>query len=51
MDKNDDDKTGPKELTEETVIYLAGLTPLQKLQEIRKTAKQCKVPVRDLEKL
>ena len=48
----DNDKTAePKELTEETMIYLAGLTPLQKLQEIRKTAKQCKVPVRDLEKL
>jgi hypothetical protein len=55
----DDKKPGAQEkvgqeqdsLTEETVIYLAGLTPLQKLQEIRKTAKQYKVPVRDLEKL
>jgi len=44
-----DDKKN--ELTEETVIYLAGLTPLQKLQEIRKTAKLCKVPIRDLQKL
>jgi hypothetical protein len=47
----DNKKPGAQELTEEAVIYLAGLTPLQKLQEIRKTAKQCKVPVRDLEKL
>jgi hypothetical protein len=48
---DNDKKTGPKELTEETVIYLAGLTPLQKLQEIRKTAKLYKVPVSELKKL
>jgi hypothetical protein len=51
MDNKDAGNGTPEELTEEKVIYLAGLTPLQKLQEIRKAAKQHKVPVRDLAKL
>jgi hypothetical protein len=50
MDQDDNNKA-PMELTEELVIRLAGLKPLQRLQEIRRAAKQCKVSVSDLKRL
>jgi hypothetical protein len=42
---------GSKELTDEVVIDLAGLTPLEYAKKINKTAKACGVQVKHLEKL
>jgi putative DNA primase/helicase len=41
----------PQDLTEQVVIDLAGLTPLEYAKKINATAKSCRVPVKHLEKL